>query len=67
MIEGETIELKDVYVGFKKEFKSRLIVTKLIEKIKIRERLHIKKILEKNAKYLSKIIIGFFSWNYRLI
>jgi len=34
LAEGETIELKDIYIGSKKELKNRLIVTKLSEENK---------------------------------
>ncbi len=34
MVEGETIELNDIYISSKKELKSRLIITKLTEENK---------------------------------
>jgi len=32
LADGQTVELKDTYIGSKKELKSRLIITKLSEK-----------------------------------
>ena len=36
LADGETIELKDIYIGSKKELKSRLIITKLSEENKMK-------------------------------
>jgi hypothetical protein len=36
LVQGVTIELNDIYIGSKKELKSRLIVTKLTEENKIK-------------------------------
>lgn len=50
LAEGETIELNDIYIGSKKELKSRLIVTKLTEENKIkREFTHKENIRKKNV------------------
>lgn len=48
LAQGETIELKDIYIGSKKELKSRLIVTKLTEENKIKREITHKKSLRKS-------------------
>ena len=41
LVEGETIELKDIYLGQKKDLKTRLIITKLTEDNKKKDSLDI--------------------------
>jgi hypothetical protein len=46
LADGETIELKDIYIGSNKELKSRLIITKLSEDNKRKRNLKYEKVLE---------------------
>ena len=41
LADGETMEIKDIYIGSKKELKSRLIITKLSEKTSKKEKTNI--------------------------
>ena len=60
---GETIELNNIYIGSKKELKSRLIVTKLTEENKVkRENTLIENVRKKNM-ILRKSRINFNSIN----
>lgn len=46
LADGETIEIKDIYIGSNKELKSRLIITKLSEDNKWKRNLKHEKVLE---------------------
>lgn len=46
LADGETIEIKDIYIGSNKELKSRLIITKLSEDNKRKRNLKYEKVLE---------------------
>lgn len=63
MIEGETIELKDVYVGSKKEFRSRLIVTKLTEENKNKREIAHKENIRKKCQVFKQGRMDFNSVN----
>lgn len=63
LAQGETIELKDIYIGSKKELKSRLIVTKLTEENKIKREITHKENIRKKRATLNPKKIGFNSIN----
>ncbi|MGL5702960.1 MAG: IS4 family transposase [Cetobacterium sp.] len=63
LIEGETIELKDVYVGSKKEFRSRLIVTKLTEENKNKREIAHKENIRKKCQVFKQGRMDFNSVN----
>jgi len=51
LADGETIEIKDIYIGSKKELKSRLIITKLSEENKQkRKNKHLKDVRNSSVK-----------------
>lgn len=54
LAEGETIELKDIYIGSKKELKNRLIITKLTEENKRRRELIHKENIRKKKRVLTQ-------------
>jgi len=60
---GETIELKDIYIGSKKELKSRLIVTKLTEENKIKKQITHQENIRKKRGTLKQNRIDFNSIN----
>ena len=51
LVEGETIELKDIYLGQKKDLKTRLIITKLTEDNKKKDSLDIWKKFKKVVEH----------------
>lgn len=51
---GETIEVKDIYVGSKKELKTRLIITKLAEDDKIKRNLKQEKSLKRDKRKVNE-------------
>lgn len=63
LAEGETIELKDIYIGSKKELKSRLIVTKLTEENKIKREITHQENVKKKRGTLNQNRIDFNSIN----
>lgn len=63
LAEGETIELKDIYIGSKKELKSRLIVTKLTEENKIKREITHQENIKKKRGTLKQSRIDFNSIN----
>ncbi len=63
LAQGETIELKDIYIGSKKELKSRLIVTKLTEENKAKREINHKENIRKKRGTLNPQKIGFNSIN----
>ncbi|MEG0517196.1 MAG: IS4 family transposase, partial [Cetobacterium sp.] len=63
LTEGETIELKDIYIGSKKELKSRLIVTKLTEENKIKREITHQENIKKKRGTLKQSRIDFNSIN----
>ncbi|MEG1990400.1 MAG: IS4 family transposase [Clostridia bacterium] len=63
LAEGETIELKDIYIGSKKELKSRLIVTKLTEENKIKREITHQENIRKKRGTLKQNRIDFNSIN----
>lgn len=63
LAEGETIELKDIYIGSKKELKSRLIVTKLTEENKIKRQITHQENIRKKRGTLKQNRIDFNSIN----
>lgn len=54
LAEGETIELKDIYIGSKNELKNRLIITKLTEENKRRRELIHKENIRKKKRVLTQ-------------
>jgi len=60
LVEGETIELKDIYLGQKKDLKTRLIVTKLTEENKKKRQFKHLKDIKKGRGTLNKRSI---EWN----
>lgn len=63
LAQGETIELKDIYIGSKKELKSRLIVTKLTEENKIKREITHQENIKKKRGTLKQSRIDFNSIN----
>ncbi|MGL5316194.1 MAG: IS4 family transposase [Peptostreptococcaceae bacterium] len=63
LAEGETIELKDIYIGSKKELKNRLIVTKLTEENKIKREDTYKKSTRKSRGGIRENRLNFSSIN----
>lgn len=63
LAEGETIELKDIYIGSKKELKSRLILTKLTEENKIKREITHQENIKKKRGTLKQNRIDFNSIN----
>lgn len=53
LAEGTTVELKDIYIGSKKELKTRLIVTKLMAEDKKKREIKHKRYLQKNRRIKS--------------
>lgn len=63
LAQGETIQLKDIYIGSKKELKSRLIVTKLTEENKIKREITHQENIRKKRGTLKQNRIDFNSIN----
>lgn len=63
LAEDETIELKYIYIGSKKELKSRLIVTKLTEENKIKRQITHQENIRKKRGTLKQNRIDFNSIN----
>ena len=63
LTEGETIELKDIYLGQKKDVKSRLIVTKLTEENKRKRQIKHIKGIEKRRGPLNERSVAWNSFN----
>lgn len=61
--EGETMELKDVYIGQKKDLKSRLIVTKLTEENKRQKQIKHTKEIKKGRGKLNERNVAWNSFN----
>lgn len=54
LADGETIEIKDIYIGSKKELKSRLIITKLSENNKKKRDIKYEKALEHEKRKVTE-------------
>ncbi|MDK2587531.1 IS4 family transposase [Romboutsia sedimentorum] len=63
LAQGKTIELKDIYIGSKKELKSRLIVTKLTEENKIKREITHQENVKKKRGTLNQNRVDFNSIN----
>ena len=63
LTEGETIELKDVYIGSKKELKTRLIITKLTEENKKKREATLKENIRKKCQVFKQKRMDFNSVN----
>ena len=57
LADGQTIELKNIYIGYKKELKSRLIISKLAAENKMkREKRHEANVKKKRGTYNDRSI-----------
>lgn len=60
LADGETIEIKDIYIGSKKELKSILIITKLSEENKQKRKLkHLSSVKRDHGKIPGAVSINF--------
>lgn len=63
LADGETIEIKDIYIGSKKELKTRLIITKLSEEDKCKRNLKLEKDLTREKRKVNDRISAWTGLN----